>query len=192
MTIPEADSLAAHSDDELIRLIRGGRSDVYEELVRRYQQDVLRIAGTLLYDRGRTEDLVQEVFVNAYFALPGFEVGMDFGPWIRTIARNAVREELRRRSRYDRRLAVYADMLAAKLDDPAADRRQGTLAESLRRHVGRLPEREAEAIRLRYDEGRPINQIAAVLGSTPGATRNLLCQARSRLREWIQREVDQP
>jgi len=49
------------------------------------------------------------------------EAGRDFGRRIRTIARNAVREELRRRSRYGHRLRVYYESLSVRLvnDDNA-------------------------------------------------------------------------
>ena len=191
MTTPDAESNPDLAIDELISLILGGRTKLYEEVIRRYQQDVLRVVSTLLYDRGPAEDLVQEVFVNAYFALPRFRPGCDFRPWIRTIARNAVREQLRKQSRYDRRLKTYREILGARLvEDQAAERREQALIESLQKCVSRLPEREAAAVRLRYNEGKTFEEIAAILGSSSGAIRNLLCRARASLREGVEREVN--
>lgn len=181
------------SIDELIALILRGQTELYGEVVGRYQQDVHRVVSALLYDRTRSEEVVQKVFVNAYFALPRFQTGSDFGPWIRTIARNAVREELRRESRYDRRLKVYAEMLQSQLSQT-----QGTLdreeafKEALQRCVDRLPEREAAAIRMRYTEGKSFDEIAAVLGGSPGTIRNLLCRVRATLREHLEREMNEP
>jgi len=178
--------------DELIALILGGRTELYEEIIRRYQHDVLKIVSTLLYDRGPTEDLVQQVFVNAYFALRDFRRGSDFAPWIRTIARNAVREELRRQARYDRRLKTYGEMLHARLENHSgAAFQEHLLRESLQRCVSRLPEREAAAVRMRYDEGKTFEEIAAILGGTGGSIRNLLCRVRAGLRESITREASQ-
>ena len=179
--------------DELIGLILAGRTECYGEIIRRYQPDVLRVVQALLYDRGPTEDLVQDVFVNAYFALPRFQRGADFGPWIRSIARNAVREQLRRQVRYDRRLQTYGEILAARLaDDRAAAAREERLGDALQKCLDRLSERQAEAIRLRYHQGKAFHDVAAILGSSPGAVRNLLCHARASLRECLAREGNQP
>ncbi|HUT13418.1 MAG TPA: sigma-70 family RNA polymerase sigma factor [Thermoguttaceae bacterium] len=193
MRTPDAESSALLSVDELISRILRGHTEFYEEIIRRYQQDVLQVVSGLLYDRGPAEDLVQEVFVSAYFALARFQTQSDFRPWIRTIARNAVREELRKKARYDRRLRTYGEMFGTRLaDDGGAALHEETLAESLRRCVDRLPDRQATAIRLRYDQGETIEAIATTFGTSNGAIRNLLCHARASLRECTQREMNQP
>jgi len=193
MGTPDPKPDAGPPIDELISLILGGRVDLYEEVIRRYQRDVLNVVGSLLFDRGPVEELVQQVFVNAYFALPQFRRGSDFGRWIRTIARNAAREELRRQSRYDRRLRRYGQMLEARLaENETAAAHEQALIEALQRCVGRLPEREAAAIRLRYSEGKTFEEIAAVLGGTGASIRNLLCRVRAGLRQSVTREMDEP
>ena len=193
MTIPNAENPQSLSVDELISLILGGRTELYQQIVRRYQHDVLQIVSGLLYDRGPTEDLVQEVFVNAYFALSRFQPGSDFRPWIRTIARNAVREQLRKQSRYDRRLKTYGRMLEARLaDDRRAALDERVQTEALQRCMGRLSQRQATAIRLRYTDGKSNREIAAIMGTSDGAIRNLLCGARAALRGCLEREVNQP
>lgn len=176
--------------DDLLALVLDGRTEAYEEIVRRYQRDVLRVVSLLLADRATTEDLVQQVFVNAYVALPRFELGRDFGPWLRTIARNAVREELRRRSRYGRRLKTYGEILAARLSDPAsADLYERTMLDALKQCVQRLRARAAAVIRQRYTEGKSLDEIAAETGSTNSAVRSLLCRVRVKLRECVERRM---
>jgi RNA polymerase sigma-70 factor (ECF subfamily) len=192
LTTPDAVNAIDYSIDELVPLILGGQADLFEEIIRRYQVEVFRAVSALLYDRGPTEDLVQQVFVSAYFALSGFRPGMEFGPWIRTIARNAVREELRKQARYERRLRTYREVLEARLaDDPRAEADQEALQKNLQQCLARLPEREAAAVRMRYQQGMGFDEIGAVLGGSNAAIRNLLCRARSRLREWMGREGTQ-
>lgn len=176
--------------DDLLALVLDGRTEAYEEIVRRYQRDVLRIVSSLLTDRATTEDLVQQVFVNAYVALPRFELGRDFGPWLRTIARNAVREELRKRACRDRRLKPYGEILAARLSDPASsDLYEKTMLDALKQCVGRLRARAAAAIRHHYTEGKSLDEIAAETGSTNSAVRSLLCRVRVKLRECVERRM---
>jgi len=182
-----------YSTNELIPLILGGQAELYEQIVQRYQHEVWQTISTLLYERGLAEDLVQQAFVNAYFALSSFRPGMDFGPWIRTIARNAVREELRGRARQQRRLQTYREVLEVRLaDDRGADAHEQATRDALNRCVARLPEREAAAVRMRYQEGKGFDEIGAALGGSNAAMRNLLCRARSRLRECIERGGYEP
>ena len=68
-------------------------------LVRLFQESVWRIAAAMLRDRDATENLVQQVFVDAYLHLDQYEPGTDFGAWIRTVARNRLRKDLRTASR---------------------------------------------------------------------------------------------
>src|SRR6516164_2339442 len=58
---PEADRIVAE--------VLAGDTQAFAEVVRLYQQDVWRIAAALLRDRDATENLVQQVFVDAYFHL---------------------------------------------------------------------------------------------------------------------------
>ena len=179
--------------DELVSLILGGQTELFEEIIRRYQGDVHQVVSRLLFEPAATEDIVQQVFINAYFALGRFRLGSDFRPWVRAIARNAVREQLRKQSRYDRRLRAYFESLQVRLaEDAGAQRHEETLIELLERCIERLSERQATAIRLRYCEGKTNEEIAAVLGSTSGAVRNMLCRVRVNLRECAQREINLP
>lgn len=174
--------------DDLIRLVRSGRKDYLEEIVGRYQRDVLRIVTATLYDRSQTEDLVQQVFVNAFVHLADFEIGRDFGAWLRTIARNAVREHLRKNARYDRRLKMYGEMVIGRWEDvEQADEFDESLHRALQDCLRRLPDKAAEAVRLRYHEGLDFAAIAARMDSSAGALRNLLSRVRVRLRECIER-----
>ena len=142
----------------------------------------------MLYDRGASEDMAQQVFVNAYQHLDQFEPGRDFGAWIRSIARNVVREELRQVSRYDARLRVYGEVVAARWnDETVTDEYESAIDESLETCLQHLGERAKEVVRLRYHESCDFNQIAQMLQTTSGAVRNILCRTLAQLPACIQR-----
>jgi RNA polymerase sigma-70 factor (ECF subfamily) len=187
---PVVTNLADLTTDELVSLVRSGDTQCFEEIIRRYQREVMGVISHLLYDRAKTEELVQQVFVKTYLGLPEFRLGSDFGPWIRTIARNTVRQELRSQSRYDRRLETYWQMLSSQLvDDRQAEVHRRQLQECLDQGLQGLPEREKMAIELRYHEGKTFEEIAGVLGITAAAARNLLCRVRAKLRESVLKEL---
>lgn len=172
--------------DELISAVRAGETGLYAEVVCRYQQSVLRIVNAMLYDRSAAEDMVQQVFFNAYQHLDRFELGRNFGNWIRMIARNVVREELRRASRYDARLKAYAEVLAARWSgDERIEEQERESSASLDECLRKLADRAAEVVRLRYHEGWDCERIAGELDTSPGAVRNVLCRARAQLRECL-------
>jgi RNA polymerase sigma-70 factor (ECF subfamily) len=184
-------SFGGMSDDQLIRLVLEGQTQAFEEIVRRYQQDVKDVVSGLLYRRQETEEIVQQVFVNAFVNLSTFQEGRDFSGWICTIARNAVREQLRKQMRYDRRLQTYYDMLAARLDGEGRSTDDHLREASLRQCLEQLSDKAGQVVRWRYTEGRKISDIAATLRTTANAISKLLARARVTLRECLERKMAQ-
>jgi RNA polymerase sigma-70 factor (ECF subfamily) len=174
----------------LLDRIAAGRVDAYGEIVRAYQDQIRRIAAFAFHDRESAEDLVQQVFVNAYFKLEQFDRAKDFGPWLRTIARNQVREELRRRGRRTRHLEIYRDRLLARFEDGGkADHHEADLREALARCKESLAPKAADALEWRYMRSLGFDEIAARLGKTLAATRQMLSRIRLRLRECIKERM---
>lgn len=190
MAALDAHNPADLSTAELVEHVCAGHVECFAEIVRRYQQDVLRVVSAMLFDHGGVEDLVQRVFVKAYSSLGTFKIGRDFGPWIRTVARNAVREELRTTARYARRLEAYRQMVETEWDQGSrVDEDQERLHEALEACLGKLPEHARSVVEMRYRQGHRFEQLAAELDTTAGALRNLLCRVRERLRRCIQQEM---
>ena len=98
--------------ETILQRVREGDVDAFVEIVRRHQEEIWRIAALPMRDTATTEDLVQQVFVDAYFHLDQFQTGRDFGRWLRTIARNLVRKELRVHGQHGRRMYdTWVDLL---------------------------------------------------------------------------------
>jgi RNA polymerase sigma-70 factor (ECF subfamily) len=75
---------------------RDGDLRAFEELVLRYQGRILADCRYLTRDDSASEDLAQEVFVKAYFALHGFEGRSSFRHWLQRIKVNHCLNHLRR------------------------------------------------------------------------------------------------
>ena len=176
--------------DALVARIRAGETALYAELVRRHQQDVRRVLAALLHDLRSTEDLVQQAFVNAYAHLDRFRKGADFAVWIRAIARNLARMELRARSREGRRLDAYQELIESRWRDEAeAGRRESAVGDALRHCREHVDGDAARALSLRYEQGRPFGEISAEIGRSVEATRQLLSRVRLSLRDCIQKRL---
>ncbi|MBN1669818.1 MAG: sigma-70 family RNA polymerase sigma factor [Kiritimatiellae bacterium] len=176
--------------DELVRRVLDGDVDAFAAIIRLHQREVWRVVTAMLYDRRRTEDLVQQTFVNAYEHLFQYIPGRDFALWLKQIARNAVRQELRRHAREQNKLQNYWESLRVHWrDEHAAERRQAAVSEALEACRGRLPPNARRLLELRYERAMGFEEIAEALGRTVAATRQFLSRIRLGLRECMQKEM---
>lgn len=134
-----------------------------------------------LPDRSEAEDLTGEVFRKALEGLPRFEWrGAPFAAWLLRIAANALADRARRA------MHVVPNTTAAEeeasVDPDAAEHAQ------LFRLVRELPEDQRRVVELRFAEGRPIRDIAADLGRTEGAVKQLQLRALQTLRKRMTKD----
>jgi RNA polymerase sigma-70 factor, ECF subfamily len=189
--MPPSETPTTADADRLVRAVLAGDTAAFAGLVKLYEADVWRIAAALLCDRTATENLVQQVFVDAYTHLDQYRPGSDFGAWMRTVARNRLRKELRTAAREDRKLAAYREVLAERLradDAKPTDDGEAYLA-ALRGCRERLPDEDAALLRLRYERGQSFEAIAAARGQTPAAVQRMISRIRVRLRLCIEGQV---
>ena len=169
--------LALQSDDRLVALVRDGHERAFEVLVDRYRRPLLCFCGRILPE-SRTEDAVQQAFINAHAALARSDEAVEFKPWIYMIARNASLNMLRQNGwNYDQ---IPLDLDGVRRPEQVVEQRielQTTIAA-----VNDLPERQRTALVMRELEGRSYTEIGLVLGSGDGAVRQLLNRARGTLR----------
>jgi RNA polymerase sigma-70 factor (ECF subfamily) len=94
-------SQAEPSDTELIASVRDGDEAAFEELFNRHRRRVSLIASRFFRQREQIEEIVQESFTKAYFALPDFsnQQAASFAAWLSRIAYNSCYDELRRMKR---------------------------------------------------------------------------------------------
>src|SRR5689334_15538177 len=92
-------STPLESNDATIQRVLAGEIDAFAEIIRAHQQVVWSVIAAMLVDVAETEELVQRTFVKAYQHLNQFRFGQPFQAWIKQIARNEVRQQLRARRR---------------------------------------------------------------------------------------------
>jgi RNA polymerase sigma-70 factor (ECF subfamily) len=171
--------------EQVVARVLSGEIDGYETLVRAYQSEVRKVVAAMLFNTQRTEDLVQQTFINAYRSLHRYQAGRDFGLWLKEIARNQARQELRRSFREDLRLETYRLHLLQSYEEACVSSAQEDLEQALQDCTQKLPTASAKMIELRYHSGRSFQELAAMLGRTVEATRQHLNRVRLALRECI-------
>jgi RNA polymerase sigma-70 factor, ECF subfamily len=175
--------LETPSDHELAAAYRAGDERAAAELVRRHASAV----GRFLYSSGaapdEVEDLVQEALFRAFRKLEGWRGEASFRSWLFTIAGNALRDEVRRRK--GRQMLSLEDRDLPDRADPHADLAAIEVEEGLRRGIAALPRLQREVFLLRTQQGSGYAEIAAALGTTPGAARVHYHHAVKRLKELV-------
>ncbi len=165
-------------------------ASVFEILVREHSDMLVAYLRAVVRDRAAVEDLFQETMMVAWRRLDDFDRSRPFGPWLRGIASKLVLAHGRKTRR---RGLVCNEVVLIRLDeqmDRLSQRRGDTFDEkisALRDCVGRLDEPYAEAVRLRYLEGRGAAHIAAQLEISREALKKRLQRARARLLDCLER-----
>src|ERR1700752_1508826 len=81
----------------LIRAVQRGDHDAFEQLVRAYDQSVLRLAMNLLRSQDDAQDVYQEAFLRVYKSIHTFRFDCSFHTWLYRIVTNICLDHLRRR-----------------------------------------------------------------------------------------------
>ena len=168
------------SDDKRIALVRRGREDAFEVLFDRYRPRLVAFARNMLRSSEDAEDVMQEVFVNAFRAIRADDRPIAVKPWLYRITRNRALNELRRNTA-DATESMDVFEGTTSTTGEAVERREqiGEIVID----VKRLPEQQRAALLLREMEGLPYQQIADVLDTTVPSVKSLLVRARMGLAE---------
>ena len=182
-----APALAADEDHELVRASGQGDMRAFEALYRRHSRRIYAVVWRLCGGQAaRAEDLVQEAFLKAWQALPGFRFQSAFSTWLHRLAVNTALMELRSRSGGQELETDDAALEWQASADTAGQRTREQL--DLERAVATLPER-ARAVLVLYDiEGWKHEEIAAELGMAVGSSKAQLHRARNLLRARLGEE----
>jgi len=84
------------NDKELINEILAGNKDIYKHLVEKYQERVFRVCMGFVHNKEDTDDITQEVFINAFLSLHTFKWKSEFSTWLQRITINACLNHLRK------------------------------------------------------------------------------------------------
>jgi len=162
--------------------------DTFETLYRQHAAAILRFAWGLTGDRSEAQDIVSETFVRVLVKAPRIETTTALA-YLLAVARNVHLNSRRGR----RRQVPLTDDLPAAERDPD-DRLDGcSRLDAVQKALRGLPEGERSALLLRIDHELSYEDVAAALGTTPGAAKVRVHRARLHLAELMAtRTTDHP
>lgn len=175
----------------LVAASRAGDRIAFGELVILHQRSVRVCVALRMNNSHEAEDLAQEAFVIAWRRLPDFDPEARFGPWVRGIAINLVRNHRRKhRAQPVGGSTELEALITARQDgDPRAeDSHQDTLA-ALGACLGQLDSANRDLVRLRYEEAVSIEDLSSQLRAQPSTLTMRLHRLRALLRSCIERKL---
>ena len=182
------------TDGELIVNAVSGRSDDFEELVRRYQRPITSYVFRMLGDYDSALDVTQEVFIKVYKSLTKYSPEYKFSTWLYRIAHNAAVDHMRRNSVTPQSLETenadgsYQIQIESCGSSPEQDRERSEWRTEIDAVVKCLPTAYRNLILLRHSRDLSYDEIAEVTGLPLGTVKNRLFRAREMMREmFIQR-----
>src|SRR5262245_47397422 len=124
-------------DDDLVAAVRAGDQASFEILFERHRRAVTRLAYRFFYHREEVEDIVQESFANAYFALGAYRGGQErsFIAWLSRITVRTCYDAIRRTRRAARLITELSDdeksLLAGTMRDFGSDVERAAISRDL-------------------------------------------------------------
>ena len=176
--------LKLQGDEKLIALVRDGNPGAFDAIVDRYQARLLGFCRQMLHSTEDAEDVLQEVFVNAYRAMLADNRDINLRPWLYRIARNRSLNHLRKPTADAKEtMDAVPEVEAATTHETVHNREE---FRQLIADVNKLPETQRSALLLREMDAMSYEEIAHAMETTVPSVKSLLVRARISLAEASQ------
>lgn len=178
------------TDESLAARAAGGDDEAFRTLYFRHRTMVHSLSRKLVGDAD-AEDVLQQAFLRVHRALPRFRGESKLSTWIYQVALSTALTARKRRSREPGALDVSESVEpAASGPSPGESAAARDEAAWVRRHLEALPRRDRAILHMRYQEGRPFEEIARILEVPVGTAKSLVFRAKAELRRNMERERD--
>jgi len=178
---------------------QAGSRHAFEELVRRYDRDVLRLALNLMKRPEDARDVYQEAFLKVYRNLHRFRFECSFYTWLYRIVTNVCLDQLRRRqarpedqapeasSTHDEGITDFFER--QKEQRPTLDPERRLLGQEIQTRIASAMEllspRERVVFEMKHYQGLKLRAIGDALGTTEETVKNSLFRATRKLRSQL-------
>ena len=195
---------AAQVDERaLIQQAQQGNREAFDALVRRYDQDVLRLATHLMRKPEDARDVYQDAFLKVYKNLHRFRFECSFYTWLYRIVTNVCLDQMRRRNtRKEDQAPELPAMREGRGGDvtdfferqaevrPAADPERNLMGKEIGRQIHealqQLSPRERVVFEMKHYQGLKLRAIGDILGTSEETVKNSLFRATQKLRARLE------
>ena len=173
-------------DYRLIEQCRVGDLSAIESFVQTYQQDIYRLALSILDDSSEADDATQEALLAALRALDSFHGASSLKTWIFSITVNICRTRLQKQKRRESLRQILSGILLARRTPSVEESTiENESDEALWRAIHTMDEKHRIPIVLRYYHDLSVAEIASILQIPEGTVHSRLNTARRLLRSAL-------
>jgi RNA polymerase sigma-70 factor (ECF subfamily) len=198
MTTESLAPLSGVDDSCLAQRVAGGDRSAFEQLMRRYNRRLYRLARASLGDEAEAKDALQDAYLSAYRSIGRFRGEATLSTWLSRLVLNACGERRRRSHRRENIVPILSTERAmdsaARVPDGGEQPEQLVARTQIRRvlerKVGELPEIFRVVFMLRSVEELSVDEIADILAISPETVRSRHFRAKGMLRESLAKEID--
>lgn len=173
------------SEAKLIERVKDGEIDAFREIVRIYSPEIRGYLASRITDLHKVDDLLQEIFIAAFWKLKSFDQSKEFGPWLQGIAKNKFKEWLRKISRHKERILGDSVPIIEYLDHHCSSEEPHLLSK-LKGCLEKLPEKWKLLIEERYFDKRSVQDIASEGMTSVTAISSSLYRIKEKLRTCME------
>ena len=184
------------SDTDLIVKAQRGDNSAFEELIYRYDRNVLSLAFKFVNNRDDAKDIYQEVFLRVFRHLKNFEFRSEFSTWLYRITVNVALTYKTKKHKYS-----YASLdeeitddegetkpfYEAVENDSATDEKAigSDISSNIKEAIEKLSPQQKMVFTLKHFEEYKIKEIAEMMNLSDGTVKNYLFNATIKMREYL-------
>lgn len=181
-----------------------GDEDAFVRIMRRYNQQLYRLAVAVVGDKSEAEDILQEGYIRAFNRIGDYSGAGKLGGWLASIIRHEAIDRRRLRNRRREHVALEGDMYCRPgdepplarahadevLSNPQADVERAEIRRLIEHEIAQLPHAFRAVFILREIEGLSVEETAEYLGIPDATVKSRDFRARSMLRAKLGEQID--
>lgn len=176
------------NDSTLIDEIKAGSQAAFDQLIRRHEHFVFRVAYSYTGDNESALDISQNVFIKIHSNLGAFQGRSTFRTWLTRVTQNESLTWLRSQKRHEGHVEVTARNAPACQPIQEAALLRAERSQDLLDEVHRLNPKQRQAVLLRYFEKMKVREIGEVLECSEGQVKSILFRSLEVLRKRLPRQ----
>lgn len=181
----------APTDTELIEQSKAGNMGAFEQLIYRYDNDVLSIAARFTQSSDDAKDIYQETFIRVFKGLPKFQQKSEFSTWLFRIATNVCLTH-REKKKKTAHVSLDEEGEESALSEYAAGSvstdshtEGGEIAEKIDDALHSLSPQQRLVFTLRHFQDYKLKEIAAMMNCAEGTVKKYLFEATQKMRSQL-------
>jgi RNA polymerase sigma-70 factor, ECF subfamily len=147
-------------DEKVVEIVRNNDNEIYAEIVKRYQEKLLRYASYLVKDEEKAADVVQSTLIKAYVNLNSFNTSKKFSSWIYRITHN---EAMNIVKKYKKEVVMQDGFDGESEIDIEKEYDKKELKQMVRKCLDGIPLKYKESLSLYYLEEKSYKEISDIL-----------------------------